>query len=115
MLSKRREAAQQVVNHLMATEAAIDLALVRAAELFGSLPTARLHANIAAEVGHGAIEQMTETVVALVRARGQIVATHRELAETRDQIGLRTVSFGGLAEKAAARPSHLELVERTAA
>jgi hypothetical protein len=115
MLNKRRSAAQEVANRLMAAEEAIDAALAAVAELQGYLPVARCEANLAACVGQEAFEGAAETMSSLIRARRNIVDTHHHLAETKDQIGLRAVALGGLGQKAELNPGGLKVVERTAA
>lgn len=117
MLNKRREAAQYVADRLIAAEKAIDHAIICTADLGGSLPKARVDANLAAEVGQGALEQASQTFVSLVQARRNIIETHRELAETKIEIGLREVALGGLMDKppSAAQTKHLSIVASAAA
>ena len=116
MLNERRKAAQGVADRLMAAEAALDLALTCAAELTGYMPAARIEANIAAEIGHSAMEHSAAALSLMMRARGEIVAAHRELAITKDQIGLRTVAIGGLVPKPPLQTTgQLSLVETAAA
>ncbi len=118
MLNKRRNAAQEIANRLIAAEDAIDAALTAVADLSGYMPIARCDANLSAVVGQGAVEAATETMASLVRARRNIIDTHHHLAETRDQIGLRTFALGGLGEKASLNTGGLKVVEqaeRTAA
>ena len=64
------------------------------ANLTGYMPIARTEAHLSAVVGQDAISQAAETLSVLVEARKQLVATHHRLAETRDQIGLRTMAMG---------------------
>lgn len=94
MLKQRRNAAENLATRLFATEQAIDEAICKMAELTGYMPVARTHANLSAVVGQDAIKQAAETLSALVGARGQLVATHHRLAETRDKIGLQTTAVG---------------------
>lgn len=96
---KRREVAQGVAERLFAAEEAIDAAIARTAELTGFIPAARVQAELACEVGQEALEYAAESFSALVRARAQIIASHRELNTTKDSIGLRAVSFGGAGAK----------------
>lgn len=96
---KRRELAQEVADRLMAAEHAIDMAIARTAELTGFIPAARAEADLACEVGQEALEYAAESFSALVKARAQIIASHRELAETKDQIGLKAYAIGGLVGK----------------
>lgn len=101
MLNKRRAAAMKVVQSLYAAEDAIDLALARAAELNGTLVTARAEAELSALVGQEAFEVAASAFAALARARGDIVEAHKRLSETKIQVGLRTVSFGDSVPKPA--------------
>jgi hypothetical protein len=117
MLNKRRQAAQYVADRLIAAEKAIDQAIICTADLSGSLPKARVDAHLAAEIGQGALEQASQTFASLVQARRNIIETHRELADTKIEIGLREVSLGGLMDKppSAAQPQHLAIVASKAA
>jgi hypothetical protein len=110
MLKIRREAAQKVADSLFAVEEAIDAALARAAELNGTLVSARTHAQLSAIVGQEAFASAATTFAALAQARADIVATHKKLSETQTQIGLRTVSFGELGKPAEADARHLKVV-----
>ncbi len=104
---KRREVAQEVANRLFAAEEAIDAAITKAAELAGYMPTARVEAGLACEVGQEALEYAAESFSALVRARAQIIASHRELAANKDQIGLRTYALGGFGKPFSFEVRHL--------
>lgn len=103
MLKQRRNAAQNLATRLFATEQAIDEAISKMADLAGYMPVARANANLSAVVGHEAMSQAAETLSALVGARGQLVATHNRLAETRDQIGLQAMAMGSADMKPPAR------------
>ena len=94
MLKDRRAAARKVAESLWATEDAIDAALARAAELNGTMVTARTDAKLSALVGQDAFEVSASAFAALARARGDIIETHKRLSEAKIQIGLRTVSWG---------------------
>lgn len=94
MLKQRRNAAENLMRRLLVTEQAVDEAIGKMADLAGYMPTARVDAHLSAVVGQDAIAQAADTLSALVGARGQLVATHNRLAETRDQIGLRAMAMG---------------------
>lgn len=96
---KRREVAQEVADRLMAAEHAIDQAIARTAELTAFIPSARAEADLACEVGQEALEYAAESFSTLVKARAKIIASHRELAATKDDIGLKTYALGGLVGK----------------
>lgn len=112
MLTKRRNAALKVAESLFAAEKAIDVALARAAELNGTLVTARSDAELSAVVGQDAFEMAAAAFAALAKARGEIVETHRRLSETKDRIGLRAVAIGDQGKPPEARESnpHLKAV-----
>ena len=94
MLKDRRSAAIKVAQSLFAAEAAIDIALARAAELNGNMVTARSEANLSALVGQDAFEVSAAAFASLARARCDIVETHRRLSEAKIQVGLRTIAVG---------------------
>tara|TARA_R110000824_G_scaffold353214_4_gene540330 strand:- start:1776 stop:2135 length:360 start_codon:yes stop_codon:yes gene_type:complete len=94
MLKQRRNAAENLARRLFATEQAVDEAICKMADLTGYMPKARADANLSAVVGQDAISHAAETLSALIGARGQLVATHNRLAETRDQIGLQAMAMG---------------------
>jgi hypothetical protein len=100
MLTQRLKAGQDIANCLIAAETAIDQALASAATLAAMMPTARLEAGVAAEVGQEAMEFAAKTCASLFEARAAVVATHQELAKTKDAIGLRTFNLGALVPKA---------------
>lgn len=110
MLKDRRTAAIKVAESLWATEAAIDAALARAAELNGNMVTARSEANLSALVGQDAFEVSAAAFAALARARCDIVETHKRLSEAKIQIGLRTVSIGETGKPPEASGRHLQSV-----
>lgn len=101
MLKSRRDAAQRVATKLFATEAAIDQALISAAALNAAMPAARVDARLSAVVGQDALDRAAEAYACLMEARRKIVAAHKELDETKTQIGLRTISFGDVLDKPA--------------
>jgi aminopeptidase N len=90
----RQAVAQKVADRLFAVEAAIDIALARAAELAAALPQARTEARLPAMIGQDALDKATEAFVALVEARRRIIETHKSLDQTREQIGLSEVDAG---------------------
>jgi hypothetical protein len=115
MLKKRREAAQHIATNLFATEAAIDAALAKAAELAGSVPQARLHAEVGANFGQDAMASAARTMSILVEARKALLETHEHLAETQRLAGLREMAFGGMMPKALESQPQLSIVHSKAA
>ena len=112
MLKDRRAAAMRVAESLFAAEDAIDQALARAAEFNSTLVTARTDAKLSAIVGQEAFEGAAAAFAALVRARADIVETHKRLSETKDQVGLRAVAIGDVGKPPATAESgrHLQAV-----
>lgn len=85
-----------VAEKLRTAEAAIDQALIATAALNGTMPQVRIDAALAAECGHKAMEQASESQQLLMQARTRMVAAHRMLAKTRDGLGLDAHAFGDL-------------------
>lgn len=110
MLKERRAAAQKVADSLFAAEEAIDLALARAAELTSTMVSARIDAKLSAIVAQDAFDGSASAIAALIRARADIVETHKRLSETQIQIGLRAVSFGDQGKPATGDSRHLKIV-----
>jgi len=116
IILKRRELAQGVADRLIAADHAIDLAIARTAELTGFIPAVRAEAELPCETAQEALEYAAESFSALIKARAQMIASHRELAVAKDEIGLKTVALGGLVPKpSTARISHLAEVGSVAA
>lgn len=112
MLKDRRNAAMKVAESLFAAEDAIDAALARAAELNGAMVKARTEAKLSAIVAQDAFEGAAAAYGALVRARAEIVETHKRLSQAQIQIGLRAVAFGDLGKppEPQAGSHHLKVV-----
>jgi hypothetical protein len=111
MLKERRDAAIKVAESLFAAEEAIDAALARAAELNSTMATARIDAQLSAIVGQDAFEVAAAAFASIVKARGDIVETHRRLTDTKIQIGLRAVAIGDQGKPAlAGETPHLQVV-----
>lgn len=94
MLMKRRTAAVKVAHELFALEKAIDVALVKAAQLNALMPVATAEAELSCIVIQDAIDRSAATFAALAQARRHVVDTHHCLDATKVQIGLRTLNFG---------------------
>lgn len=112
-MKARKAAAQTIADRLMASEKAMDRALAEFAGLVAAMPLARLDANIAMEIGQPALEVAIDTLARMNHVRRGMIETHRRLAMTKDQIGLREVAFGGLVDKAAEKPE-LRIIARDA-
>lgn len=96
MLNNRLAAARLVTGKLLASENAIDDALISVAELTAAAPAARRQANVSAVVGQDVIALTGEAMAALHLARAKIVAAHYAAALVRDDLGLATYASGDL-------------------
>lgn len=94
-LAERRIAANGVADKLIAAEAAIDAALAAVAGLTAAVPTATLASNVGIHVGHEALMHAMESAQQLVKARTNIIRTHKALRAAQDEVGLGTVMFNG--------------------
>lgn len=93
---KRIDVAKSVAARLFEVEDAIDGSLKQASRLIVDMVDARRDLRLAAVVGQAAFDRTAATISALAQARGEIVGAHDALAETRDQMGMRTVGLGAL-------------------
>jgi hypothetical protein len=88
-------AAYEVATQIRTVEDTIDCALAELAELQARMLRVRTTAGVAVATGHGAFEQLANTMRGLVTARGGMASCHAELVEAKSFIpGLRTVAFG---------------------
>lgn len=96
MRIQRTMIANSVAERLLAAEAALDLAAARIGELNAALPLARLEARLGAAIGQNALHSSAAAVMLIAQTRAEIVATHINLRQASDDIGLREVSYGDL-------------------
>jgi hypothetical protein len=96
MRAQRQAIARSVAERLFAAEKALDLAAIRIAELNAALPLARLNVGLSAIVGQAAFTSSASAVKLIARTREKIVATHANLKQASDDIGLAEVSYGDL-------------------
>jgi hypothetical protein len=86
--------AQRVAKKLFATEAAVDSAMVEAAELLGDMLKARSDVNASLVFADDVQVKMMEAIKALSEARTAMVGVHNELSEAKLRLGIRT-KMGG--------------------
>jgi hypothetical protein len=98
MLKQRRQAAEKVAAHLFAVEEGVDAAIARAAQFTTAMLEARAEANLSAVVGQAELVLATRATALMVEARQLIVDAHKQLAQTRIEIGLREIGFGDSSE-----------------
>ena len=86
--------AQRVAKKLFVTEAAVDGALVEAAELMSEMLKARKDVNVSMVFADDVQVKMMAAMKALSDARTAMVAVHNELNEAKLRLGVRT-KMGG--------------------
>src|ERR1700694_1104248 len=93
--------AQRVAQKLFVTEAAVDGALVEAAELMSEMLKARKDVNASMVFADDVQVKLMEAMKALSDARSAMVGVHNELNEAKLRLGIRTKMDG------ADKPPHL--------
>lgn len=82
--------AQRVVNKLIETETAVDVAFTEAAELMSELLKSRKDVDAPLSFADDAQVKLTDAMRSLSEARTSMVAVHRQLAEAKLRLGIRT-------------------------
>jgi hypothetical protein len=98
MLKQRRQAAEKVAAHLFAVEEGVDTAISRTAQFTTAMIEARAEANLSAVIGQAELALASRATALMVEARQLIVDAHKQLAQTRIDVGLREVGFGDSSE-----------------
>ena len=96
--------AQRVAKKLFTTEAAVDGAMVEAAELMSEMLKARKDVNVSLVFADDVQVKMMEAIKALSEARSAMVGVHNELNEAKLRLGIRTKMDGD--RQAAASRGH---------
>ena len=86
--------AQRVAKKLFTTEAAVDGAMVEAAELMSEMLKARQDVNVSLVFADDVQVKMMQALKALSEARSAMVAVHSELNEAKLRLGIRTKMDG---------------------
>ena len=82
--------AQRVAKKLFTTEAAVDGAMVEAADLLSEMLKARQDVNASMVFADDVQVKMMEAIKALSEARTAMVGVHNELNEAKLRLGIRT-------------------------
>lgn len=82
--------AQHVAKKLFTTEAAVDSAMVEAAELMSEMLKARQDVNVSLVFADDVQVKMMQALKALSEARSAMVGVHSELNEAKLRLGIRT-------------------------
>lgn len=115
MLNDRLSAVKEVSAKLFALETAIDDALISAAELTATIPTARRRAKLSAVVAQEAYSLTGESLAALHSARAKVIAAHHAFAVVQTEIGLGSRMSGDGWKNPSAEAAPLTLVSDRAA
>ena len=86
--------AQRVAKKLFTTEAAVDGAMVEAAELLSEMLKARKDVKASLVFADDVQVKMMEAIKALSEARTAMVEVHNELNEAKLRLGIRTKMAG---------------------
>lgn len=82
--------AKRVAKKLFETEAAVDGAMVEAAELLSEMLKARQDVKVSLIFADDVQVKMMEAIKALSEARTAMVGVHNELSEAKLRLGIRT-------------------------
>jgi hypothetical protein len=82
--------AQRVANKLMATEAAVDGAFAEAAELMSEMLKSRKDVGASMSLADDAQVKLMDAMRSLSEARTSMIAVHKQLAEAKLRLGIRT-------------------------
>ena len=94
----RRIAANSVADKLLAAEAAIDAAIAAVASLTAAMPQAAIDGNVGIHIGHEALMHAMESCQSLVKARTNMIRTHKALVTAQADIGLAEVAIGDVSK-----------------
>ena len=86
--------AKRVAKKLFETEAAVDGAMVEAAELLSEMLKARQDVKVSMIFADDVQVKMMEAIKALSEARTAMVGVHSELNEAKLRLGIRTTMSG---------------------
>lgn len=88
MLNDKIAAAHAAGGRIANFESSIDRALLRGAELMAWSIEQRQKLRIPASTGHDALLRTSTSMAALMEARGQVIAAHREYAAVAQELGV---------------------------
>jgi hypothetical protein len=90
------ETVKGVANKLFATEAAVDTAMVQAAQLLESIVEGRKALNLSAVAAEAAQSRVAESIGALAEARRAVMAAHSSLQSLQRKMGVDDADVGPL-------------------
>ena len=86
--------AKGVADQLVASERALDAAMIEANQLISSMLKARQEMNLGATVGSTELAKVAEAQAGLEAARAALATAHHGLDELRLRVGIRTSMTG---------------------
>lgn len=86
--------ARRVGSKLIATENALDNAMIEAAGLMADMLQARQELNLSVIAGDKAHAKLVQAMALMAEARTAMVDAHNELGETKLRLGIRTKLVG---------------------
>ena len=100
MLNQRIEAARPIAKKINEVEKSLNLTLIQMGELMSNIAAARLApgTRFSLTAGIDATEKLLAAATETARSYREVVEAHKNLAEDRDEAGMRTVSWGDHAE-----------------
>ena len=100
MLNQRIEAARPIATKIHEVEKSLNRTMVQMGELMSSIASARLApgTRFSLTAGMEASEKLIAAAAQTARSYREVVAAHQNLAEDREDAGLRTVSWGDFSE-----------------
>uniref|UniRef100_B0T0U2 Uncharacterized protein n=1 Tax=Caulobacter sp. (strain K31) TaxID=366602 RepID=B0T0U2_CAUSK len=102
---------KRVASKLHGAEAAIDVAMVQAAEMMSEMVQARKDLGLSATVGSAATAKVMAAMAALSEARTAMVEAHGELGQTALRLGVRTKMMGWELKEGSAQVTEERLSE----
>lgn len=99
------KSAARIARQMRQTEAAMDQTILHANALVTAIIEARIEGRFAAEVGHGALDEIVRGMRQMSEARGAIVSGHSALAKLADDLAIEWRMDGPLEEKIKEMPS----------
>lgn len=91
-----RIAGNQLAEQLIAAERAIDAAVAAVATLTAAMPTATQQARVGTHVMQESLMHVMETCQQLVKARTNILRTHKALRTAQVDMGMGEVALGDM-------------------
>ena len=92
-IAATRLVANELAAKLVTAEVAIDAAVAAVAALTAAMPVASQQASLGMHIGHEALMHAMESCTALVKARTNIIRSHKALAAAQQEVGLGAVNF----------------------